>query len=80
MGVCNEEICAHLVTQETLNIVLENINNPPACQLMSIRCLSNMLQHGNGQKIVFSILSNAFIDINSIKQGSANLQVNRISI
>lgn len=75
MGVCSPNVCTKLITQETLNLIVQNISVPPANQLMSIRILLNMLSHGYGRGLVETCLTNILVAISTIKNGSSNLQV-----
>lgn len=75
MAVCDSNVCAKLITQDTLNLIIQNISAPPANQLMSIRILLNMLSSGYGRGIIESCLTNILVAICATKKGSANLQV-----
>lgn len=75
MAVCDANVCANLITKDTLNLIIQNISVPPANQLMSIRTLLNMLSHGYGRGLIESCLTNILIAISATKKGSANLQI-----
>lgn len=75
MAVCDPNVCVKLMTQDTLNLIIQNIGVPPANQLMSIRVILNMLSHGYGRGLIESCLANILRAINATKKGSANLQV-----
>lgn len=75
LAVRDATVSSALVIPEVLNIIMENVENPPACQLMSIRALGNMLQHEFGRRLVTSCLANILDAVTGIKQGSANLQI-----
>lgn len=75
MAVCDANVCAKLVTPDTLNLIIQNISVPPANQLMSIRILLNMLSHGYGRGLIESRLTNILVAMTATKKGSANLQV-----
>lgn len=73
--VCDQIVCSKLISQEFLNLIIQNINVPPANQLMSIRALSNMLSHGFGRGLIETCLANVLVAISGTKKGSANLQI-----
>lgn len=75
MAVCDANICAKLITQDALNMIIQNISVPPANQLMCIRVLLNMLSHGYGRGLIESCLTNILVAISTTKKGSVNLQV-----
>lgn len=75
MAVCDANICSKLLTQDTLNLIIQNISVPPANQLMSIRTLLNTLSHGYGRGLIESCLTNILVAISATKKGSANLQI-----
>lgn len=75
MAVCDPNVCAKLIVQDALNLIIQNINVPPANQLMSIRIILNMLSHGYGRGLIESCMTNILTAINTTKKGSANLQV-----
>lgn len=75
MAVCDTNACAKLITQDILNLVIQNIGVPPANQLMSIRILLNMLSTGFGRGLIESCLANVLVAISATKTGSTNLQV-----
>lgn len=75
MAVCDSNICSELITQDVLNLIIQNISVPPANQLMSIRILSNMLSHGYGRGLIETCLANVLVAISATKKGSANLQI-----
>lgn len=73
--MCDAEVCTKLITQEILNLLIQNASVPPANQLMSIRVLSNMITHESGRVLIDSCLTNVMVAISSTKKGSANLQI-----
>lgn len=75
MAVCDPNVCAKLITQDTLQSIIECIGVPPANQLMSIRILLNMLSNGYGRGLLESCLKNILAAINATKKGSVNLQI-----
>lgn len=75
LAVCNASFCSKLVTQEVLNLIIQNISIPPANQLMSVRILSNILCHEYGRALIENHLANVLVAISSTKCGSANLQI-----
>lgn len=75
MAVCDANVCAKLMTQDTMNLIIQNIGVPPANQLMSIRTLLNMLSHGYGRGLIESCLTNILEALSATKKGSANLQI-----
>lgn len=75
LAVCDSGVCSKLITQDVLNLIIQNINVPPANQLMSIRILSNMLSHGYGRGLIETCLANVLVAISTTKKGSANLQI-----
>lgn len=75
LAVCDSNVCSKLITQDVLNLIIQNVGVPPANQLMSIRILSNMLIHGYGRGLIETCLANVLVAISTTKKGSANLQV-----
>lgn len=76
MAVCDPSVCAKLLTQDALNMIIQNLtSDSPANQLMSIRIISNMLSHGYGRGLIEACLTNVLVAICTIKKGSVNLQV-----
>lgn len=75
LAVCDLNVSSKLMTQEVLNLIIQNISVPPANQLMSIRILSNMLCHEYGRGVIGSCLENVLAAIGATKKGSANLQI-----
>lgn len=73
MAVCDAATCSKLITQDVLNLIIQNIGVPPANQLMSIRILSNMLSHGYGRGLIETCLANVLVAVSTTKKGSANL-------
>lgn len=57
-----------------LNFIVQNCNTGAANQLMSLRCLSNMLYHGYGRGLIETCLSNILVAISSTRKGTTNLQ------
>lgn len=75
LAVCDSNVCSKLLTQEILNLIIQNISVPPANQLMAIRILLNMLSHGYGRGLIETCLTNILVAISTTKNGSANLQI-----
>lgn len=75
MAVCDPNACSKLISQDVLNLIIQNISVPPANQLMSIRIILNMLSSGYGRGLIESCLTNVLVAISTTKTGSANLQV-----
>lgn len=75
MAVCDPNVCAKLITQDILNLIIQNIGVGPANQLMSIRILLNMLSSGYGRGLIESCLTNVLVAISTTKKGSTNLQI-----
>lgn len=75
MAVRDGNACTELVTPETLNLVVQNVGSEMlGNQLMSLRCLSNMLAHVLGRDLIDTFLPNVLVAISTTKGGSANLQ------
>lgn len=75
MAVRDGNACTQLVTPETLNLVVQNVGiEMLGNQLMSLRCLSNMLAHVLGRDLIDTFLPNVLVAISTTKGGSANLQ------
>lgn len=75
LAVKDQTVCSKFVTADILSIIVQNISHPPANQLMSIRCLGNMMSHGYGRGLVETCLLKILHSIICIVAGSANLQV-----
>lgn len=75
MAVCDANTCVQLISDDILQLVIQNIDVPPANQLMSLRILSNMLMHGHGRTLIKGGLDNALAAIGNTKKGSPNLQI-----
>lgn len=75
LAVRDANACSKLITPDILNVVVQNVGIAPANQLMSIRCIGNMLSHGYGRGLIETCLTNVLVGISSIKRGSPNLQV-----
>lgn len=75
LAVRHQSISSKLGTNDLINLLIDNIKVPPANQLMSIRCLANLLTHGYGRGLVESQLSAILTQLNLIKKGSANLEI-----
>lgn len=75
MAVRHQNTCTHLIKLDILGIIIENINKPPANQLMSIRCLVNMMNHGYGRGLIEVSLNKIIRSLSVIRGGSVNLQV-----
>lgn len=76
LAVREQTVCSLLGSFDFITLIIENINIPPANQLMSIRCLVNMMNHGWGRGLIESRLSELVVALQNIKKGSVNLQVN----
>lgn len=74
MAVRNANACAELVTPDILNLIVQNVGAGPANQLMSIRCLSNMLIHEIGRALIGTFLPNVLVAVSTTKGGSSNMQ------
>lgn len=75
LGVCEANISSQIITPDVLKLIIQNIDVPPANQLMSIRILSNMLAHGYGRGLIETCMQNILVTISTIRKGSANLQI-----
>lgn len=75
LAVCDANASSQLITPDVINLIIQNINVPPANQLMSIRILSNMLIHGYGRGLIETCMPNVLVAISTTKKGSANLQI-----
>lgn len=75
LAVRDANVCSQLISPDILNLIVQNVNVAPANQLMSIRCLSNMLIHGYGRGLIETCLTNVLVAISSTKKGSTNLQM-----
>lgn len=74
LAVIDPNTCTHLVTPDILNFIVQNCNTGAANQLMSLRCLSNMLHHGYGRGLLDTCLPNILVAISSTRKGTNNLQ------
>lgn len=75
LAVREQKVCTLLESFDFISLIIENVNVPPANQLMSIRCLVNMMNHGWGRGLIESKLPELVAALQNIKQGSVNLQV-----
>lgn len=75
LAVCEANICSQIITPDVLKLIIQNIDVPPANQLMSIRILSNMLAHGYGRGLIETCMQNILATISTTRKGSANLQI-----
>lgn len=75
MAVRDGNACTKLITPETLILIVHNSGCTPANQLMSLRCLSNMLIHSMGRDLIDTFLPNVLVSITTTQSGSANLQI-----
>lgn len=75
LAVLDPNTCTNLVTPEILNFIVQNCKTGAANQLMSLRCLSNMLKHGYGRGLIETVLSNILVAISATKKGTSNLQM-----
>lgn len=76
LAVREQTVCSLLGSFDFISLIIENVNLPPANQLMSIRCLVNMMNHGWGRGLIESRLMELVAALQNIKKGSVNLQVN----
>lgn len=75
LAVRHQSISSQLGTLDFVNLLVDNIKIAPANQLMSIRCLANLLTHGWGRGLVESQLPVILHELNVIKKGSGNLEI-----
>lgn len=75
LAVRDQTVCTKLASSDFLNLLIENMGNGPANQLMAIRCFANMMSHGWGRGIIETRLRDIFTKLNRIMSGSANLQI-----
>lgn len=75
MAIRDQSLCNKLITPHVLNIIIDNLNKLPANQLMSVRCLSNMMVHDFGRKLVETSALKIVCSLSAIRNGNANLQV-----
>lgn len=74
LAVLDPNTCTHLVTPDILNFIVQNCNTGAANQLMSLRCLSNMIYHGYGRGLIETCLPNILVAISTTRKGTNNLQ------
>lgn len=58
-----------------MNLLIENMCNAPANQLMAVRCVANMMSHGWGRGVVETRLRDIIARLSRIMSGSSNLQI-----
>lgn len=75
LAIREQDICKKVANREFILLMIDNINHPPANQLMAIRCFSNMMNHHWGRGIVEAKLTEITNEIRKIHSGSVNLQV-----
>lgn len=71
LAVRNKLVCEIL---EPVDYIVEKLNTTAANQLMSIRALSNMLNHEYGKNVIQSKINDICDSISKISQGNGNLQ------
>lgn len=75
LAVRKESICQALGKTDFIEVLISSVSDAPANQLMSIRCLANMLSHATGRHLVESSLGEIVAKIGGISKGSANLEI-----
>lgn len=75
LSIRNEEIYNHLNPSSFLDNIIQNLNSTAANQLMSIRCITNLMRHETGRKNIFLRIEHIIEILKNIKEGSANLQI-----
>lgn len=75
LAVRDQTVCSKLADIDFLNLIIENIGQAPANQLMAIRCIANMMNHNLGRSAVEQRLPEIISKITSTKRGSSNLQI-----
>lgn len=75
LAVRDQTVCTKLASAEFINLLIENMSNGPANQLMAIRCVSNMMSHDWGRGAVHARLHDIITKINRTMSGSSNLQI-----
>lgn len=75
LAVRNEDICMYLLEEGFLETIMIYLSSTPPNQLMSVRCIANMVRHSFAQKHIKSKLESIIASLINIQQGSVNLQI-----
>ena len=75
LSIRNEHIFISLNPNTFLDRILENLNGVAANQLMSVRCLVNLMVHNTGRQNILLQLEKIVKFLKNIQTGSINLQL-----